>query len=112
MRWWTVTSTPSDRLRAGEATEEKREEARETLPEEVRAVFDELVVDYQGFAMKHDKGAWVSYLVLADPKVFLKPLNARAQPRARPISLSSARWLQRAVRLLALHCEHGTRSRT
>ena len=47
-------------------TSEKRRESREQLPEELRGVFDDLVVDYQAFAMEHHARPFVSYAVLAD----------------------------------------------
>ena len=45
---------------------EKWEQARDTLPEELKPVFDNLVLHYKALALKHHKGAWVSYVVLAD----------------------------------------------
>ena len=44
----------------------KKEAARQSLPEELRPVFDDLVVDYQGAAMNHHRMPFVSYVVLAD----------------------------------------------
>jgi hypothetical protein len=45
---------------------EKHEQARNSLPDEVKPVFDELVVDYQFAATKHYGAPFVSYIVLAE----------------------------------------------
>jgi hypothetical protein len=50
----------------GEKTSKKREESRRNLPEDLRTVFDELVLDYQAAAMTHHRMPFVSYVVLAD----------------------------------------------
>ncbi len=44
----------------------KKDEALRTLPEDLRPVFEELVIDYQGFAMNHHRMPFVSHVVLAD----------------------------------------------
>lgn len=44
----------------------KREEARESLPEELRPFFDLLVAEYQFFAKMHYQRPFVSYVILAD----------------------------------------------
>lgn len=47
-------------------TTEKKTAARNSLPEDLRPVFDEIVLDYQGAAVTHHKMPFVSYVVLAD----------------------------------------------
>ena len=49
-----------------ETRTEKHEEARNSLPAELQAVFDELVADYRFAAMKNYGAPWVAYRVLAD----------------------------------------------
>lgn len=44
----------------------KHEEARESLPESLRSVFDGLVEDYRFAAATRHGSPWVSYIVLAD----------------------------------------------
>lgn len=50
----------------GREGEQKEDGALRTLPEELRPIFEELVVAYQGFAVAHHRMPFVSYLVLAD----------------------------------------------
>lgn len=45
---------------------EKHEQARNTLPEELRPIFDDLVADYKFASVTHHRSAYVSYAVLAD----------------------------------------------
>ena len=45
---------------------EKHENARNSLPEELRPVFDDLVADYKFAATKHHGSPFVSYIVLAE----------------------------------------------
>jgi hypothetical protein len=45
---------------------EKHQSARDSLPEELKPVFDDLVTDYKFFAMKHHGSRFVSYAILAD----------------------------------------------
>jgi hypothetical protein len=45
---------------------QKQKEARDSLPPELLSVFDDLVAEYQFFAMKHHGSPFVSYIVLAD----------------------------------------------
>ena len=44
----------------------KHEEARQSLPEGLHPVFDDLVNDYQFVATRRHGSPWVSYMVLAD----------------------------------------------
>ncbi len=44
----------------------KHEEARASLPENLRSVFDGLVADYKFAAASRHGSPWVSYVVLAD----------------------------------------------
>jgi hypothetical protein len=48
------------------ARSEKHERARNSLPEDLRAVFDELVTDYKFAATKRHGSPFVSYDVLAE----------------------------------------------
>jgi hypothetical protein len=41
-------------------------EARNTLPEELRSIYDELVEQYGFYALKHYGRAWVAYMVIAE----------------------------------------------
>ena len=41
-------------------------EARQSLPDELRPVFDELMFDYKSAATRRHGYPWVSYIVLAD----------------------------------------------
>lgn len=45
---------------------EKHELARNSLPEDLIPVFDDLVADYRFAATKHHGSPFVSYIVLAD----------------------------------------------
>ena len=45
---------------------EKHREARETLPDELKPVFDALVEEYKFFASVHYGSRLVSYIILAD----------------------------------------------
>lgn len=45
---------------------EKHEQARNSLPEELRAVFDEFVAHYTYAATLHHGRPYISYIVLAD----------------------------------------------
>jgi len=44
----------------------KQEEARNTLPEELKPIFDEFVADYKYHASLRHGAPYVSYIVLAD----------------------------------------------
>ena len=44
----------------------KHEEARESLPESLRSIFDEFVGDYKYAAATRHGAPWVSYIVMAD----------------------------------------------
>jgi len=48
------------------ARSEKHEQARNSLPEELRPVFDDFVTDYKFAATKHHGSPFVSYVVLAE----------------------------------------------
>jgi hypothetical protein len=45
---------------------EKHEEARNSLPDSLRPVFDLLAEDYRFAAMQHHGAPYVSYVILAD----------------------------------------------
>ena len=45
---------------------EKHEQARETLPDELKSVFDVLVEDYKFATTKRYRQGYVAYIVLAD----------------------------------------------
>jgi len=45
---------------------EKHEEARETLPDDLKPIFDEFVADYKYAATCRHGSPYVSYIVLAD----------------------------------------------
>lgn len=45
---------------------EKHEQARNSLPEELRSVFDDFVADYRFVATKVHGSPFVSYMVLAE----------------------------------------------
>jgi hypothetical protein len=49
-----------------EKRSEKYEQARNSLPDELRLIFDVLVADYKFAATKNHGSAYVSYTVLAD----------------------------------------------
>lgn len=49
-----------------EKRSQKNEEARDSLPEELRAVYDELVADYRWATTKRYGTGYVAYSVLAD----------------------------------------------
>jgi len=44
----------------------KFHEARESLPEELRPVYDDMVADYEFMALKHHGRKFVSYKIIAD----------------------------------------------
>jgi hypothetical protein len=44
----------------------KRDEARASIPDDLRPVFDQLANDYRFAAMKHHGAPFVSYVVLAE----------------------------------------------
>ena len=44
---------------------EKHEQARSSLPDELRPIFDDFVADYRYAATKHHGAPYVSYVVLA-----------------------------------------------
>lgn len=48
------------------ARSEKHEQARNSLPEELRPIFDDFVADYKFHATKRHGAPYVSYIVLAD----------------------------------------------
>ena len=41
-------------------------EARNTLPEEIRPIYDDMVEQYSFYALKHYGRAWVAYKVIAE----------------------------------------------
>jgi hypothetical protein len=45
---------------------EKHELARNSLPDDLKPIFDDLVADYKFIATKHHGAPYVSYIVLAD----------------------------------------------
>lgn len=45
---------------------EKHEIARNSLPEELRTIFDDFVADYKFAATKHHGSPFVSYIILAE----------------------------------------------
>jgi hypothetical protein len=49
-----------------EKRSEKHEQARNSLPEELRSVFHDFVADYKFAATKHHGAPFVSYIVLAE----------------------------------------------
>jgi len=51
---------------AGSARSEKYEQARSTLPETLRPIFDDFVADYKYHATSRHGAPYVSYIVLAD----------------------------------------------
>ncbi len=58
---------------------EKYEEARNTLPEELRQVFDEFVADYKFAGTIHHGSPFVSYIILSEM------VKAGWRPTADPI---------------------------
>ena len=44
----------------------KEEQARDSLPDDLKAVFDDFVADYKFYATKHHGRPYVSYIVLAE----------------------------------------------
>ena len=48
------------------ARSQKHEEARDSLPEDLKSVFDQLVADYKYIATTRHGAPYVSYIVLAD----------------------------------------------
>jgi hypothetical protein len=49
-----------------EKRSEKHEQARNSLPDELRPIFDDFVADYKFAATKHHGAPFVSYIVLAE----------------------------------------------
>jgi hypothetical protein len=49
-----------------EQRSEKHESARNSLPDELKPVFDDLVADYRFAATRHHGSPFVSYIVLAE----------------------------------------------
>jgi hypothetical protein len=45
---------------------EKHEQARNSLPEELRSIFDDFVADYKFHGMKRHGAPYVSYMIMAD----------------------------------------------
>jgi hypothetical protein len=45
---------------------EKHEQARNSLPDELKPIFDDFVADYKFAATKHHGAPFVSYIVLAE----------------------------------------------
>jgi hypothetical protein len=41
-------------------------EARNTLPEAIRPIYDEMVEQYSFYALKHYGRAWVAFMVIAE----------------------------------------------
>ena len=50
----------------GSARSEKHEDARNSLPDDLKSVFDQLVADYKYVATTRHGAPYVSYIVLAD----------------------------------------------
>ena len=53
-------------LMVDERRSDKCEHARNTLPEELRPVFDDFVADYKFAGTKHHGSPFVSYIILAE----------------------------------------------
>jgi len=49
-----------------EKRSEKEEQARNSLPDELKAIFDDFVNDYKFFATMHHGRPYISYIVLAE----------------------------------------------
>ena len=49
-----------------ETRSEKHEQARNSLPDELKPIFDDFVTDYRFAATKHHGKPYVSYIVLAE----------------------------------------------
>jgi hypothetical protein len=45
---------------------EKHEQARNSLPEELRSIFDQFVIDYKFAGTIHHGSPFVSYIILAE----------------------------------------------
>jgi hypothetical protein len=58
---------------------EKHEQARTSLPEELRHVFDQFVIDYKFAGTIHHGSPFVSYIILAEM------VKAGWRPSAEPI---------------------------
>lgn len=71
-----------NRMGADPKRSEKHELARNSLPEELRPIFDEFVEDYKFAATVHHGSPFVSYVVLAEM------VMAGWRPTAEPIG----RW--------------------
>ena len=41
-------------------------QARESLPEDLRPIYDRMVEDYSFYALKHYGREWVAYMVIAE----------------------------------------------
>lgn len=66
---------------------EKHEQARASLPEELKPVFDILVAEYKFLASIHHRTPFVSYVVLADlVRGGWRPPEA---PASRPVDQSA-----------------------
>ncbi len=61
-----------------ESRSEKHERVRNSLSEELRAIFDDFVADYKSAATKHHGSPFVSYVVLAE--MVLAGWRLTAQP--------------------------------
>ena len=61
-----------------ESRSDKHEKAHNSLPEELRAIFDDFVADYKFAATKHHGSPFVSYVVLAE--MVLAAWRLSAQP--------------------------------
>ena len=62
-----------------EKRSEKHEQARNSLPDELKPVFDDFVADYKFFGTKHYGSPFVSYAILAEM------VRAGWRPSAEPI---------------------------
>lgn len=65
---------------------EKHEAARNSLPDELKPVFDDFVTDYKFAATKHHGSPFVSYVVLAEMvrlgwRLGAEPLKSENQQR-------------------------------
>lgn len=65
-----------------EKTSEKQIEARNSLPDELKPIFDDFVADYKYVATMRHGRPYISYIVLADMiragwRLSAKPLNKK-----------------------------------
>jgi hypothetical protein len=51
---------------ADQARSEKEEQARNSLPDELKPIFDDFVADYKFAGTKHHGKPYISYIVLAE----------------------------------------------